>query len=205
MAPITLTPINTFSWTGYANGSAIDHYDVYVKRAAYGKTLPASWTKAATVKTTSYKTTLKQGETVLVSVRAVDKVGTRSVQVAAKSTVSLPLHKAITVKGKGWKKVVKSAYFGGSALVSSKKGATLKAGTVTRATRFAITASTGPGSGQVWIFVGAKKVATVNLKAKKADAHGVVLSKAFTARSGAVTIVVASGKQVRIQGISVVR
>ena len=99
--PVTLASSVTYRWKAVTNGSAITRYQVYVRRAAFGKPLPSTWNLLTTVTASTAKVTFGPGETVAIAVKAVDQASNSAQMSGASTPVSLPLGVASMVKSKG--------------------------------------------------------------------------------------------------------
>lgn len=72
---LTLSPTVTYSWRLQPAGSVASGYDVYVRRAGFGRPLPSTWTLLRRVTTTSTTIRFSPGGTIVVAVRPVDPTG----------------------------------------------------------------------------------------------------------------------------------
>jgi hypothetical protein len=209
IAPVTTAAKVTYSWTGTPKGSPIAKYDLYVRRAAFGKVLPGAWSLLkAGLRTTAYAVAINPGETLVISVRATDAASTLSGFAPASQVVTsvLPTSK-LTRSKSGWAKV------GASTTYQSKTlGAAAQTASVSGIRRIFIVAATGVGYGSVTVWIGKTKIkalslATTKAKAKASSVFVVVLTaKQTSTLRGAVIVTVATkGKLVRLGGLGVLR
>jgi hypothetical protein len=203
-SPVTLQSSVTYSWVGTTNGAAISRYDVWVKRAAYGTALPATWIRIASTTGNSIALAIGRGESLSVSVQAIDVRGNGGALSAASAVVSSPLTVSSMTVSQGWTTVYSSLYYGGAARKTSTAWAWLTARSVSATTRLAIVGTAAPGYGAVDVFVGTRKVGTVNFASTSVTVAKTFVVGPFPATSGQVTlgVVSATGKTVRIQGVA---
>lgn len=137
------------------------------------------------------------------SVWARDRAGDAD-PTAATRTWTVPRDDRALTRSTGWKQVRSSGYYLNTYSTATRKGASLTT-KVAGARRLALVASLGPGFGKVTVFLGAKKLRTVNLSASRLRTRQVLPVATFpTAAGGKLRVVVAtSGKPVRIEGLGV--
>jgi hypothetical protein len=204
--PVTLRPTVTFQWSSTAKGSPVVATNVFVRRAAFGKRLPGTWTLLRKVTGNTTTVVVRPGETLSLAVQAVDAAGHVSAMTAGSQPVSMPLATKAMTKSAGWKLLTNSGYYASTALQSSRKGATLTLPKATKVTKVALVASTGKKYGKVAVLVGGHKVATVALSKRQAAKRLIIVPPTFAARSGNLVVRVKSdGRPVRIQGVAVLR
>ena len=135
------------------------------------------------------------------SVAAVNKAGVADPTPATR-TFTVPRNDGGLVQKGDWKRVKKSAAYGGHYVTSRDRGAQLIT-RIQKATAITLVVSTRRNAGNVKVFVGKKRVKTFSLKGKNRvnRLRTVVLDKP---RSGKVRIVVGKDKPVRIEGVAVV-
>jgi hypothetical protein len=105
----------------------------------------------------------------------------------------------------GWARRTGRAYYLGTVTSGTQKGATLsKSGLALD--RLAVVVTKCSGCGSIAVFVGSKKVGTVNLSASVTKNKVIVTFPRFSFRTGTVTLkVLSSGKKVLIDGLGVSR
>jgi hypothetical protein len=193
----------TFSWTT-RNSAGVTGYQVFVRRATFGKALPTKWRLLRTVTSRSAAIAMSPGQSLVVAIRPVASAGQSTLLSAPSVAVSQPLGARSMRTSKGWKTLSKKSYFGGAALASTRRGASLRLPKTTRVRQFALLAAVGKRAGTVNVFVGGRRVATVSLAAKKAAGQKVLFFRPSQVRSGKVVLKVGStNRPVRIQGLAV--
>ncbi|WP_457205437.1 reprolysin-like metallopeptidase [Nocardioides sp. P5_C9_2] len=135
------------------------------------------------------------------SVAAVNAAGVADATPATR-TFTVPRNDGALVQKGSWKRVTKSAAYGGHVVTSRDRGDQLVT-RIQKATAVTLIVSTRRNAGTVTVFIGKKRVKTFNLKGKNRvnRLRTVALDKP---RSGKVRIVVGKDKPVRIEGVAVV-
>ena len=177
-------------WRGRANGTTIDW------------TRPAAWTDLASpvVRVPA----MAAGDTVCLSVRAVDGVGHASAWTTPRCT-SRPYDDAALTAGDGWTRVTNTPYWNSTLTRTTLQDRTLQGPTV-RSRQLGVLASVCPGCGSVLVRIGGTTVGTISLDRGTARNRQVLLLPAFPEKAGALTLVSAtSGLSVRIDGLVTVR
>ena len=203
--PVTTSLLHPVQWAGTDVTSDVSSWDVrhrWVRwtGTAGSLTEPDSW-RGLTSQSLSHP--LGQGRTYCYSVRAHDQSGRTGSWSAERCTIA-PLDQSALARSSGWSPSSSSAYFGGSAFVTTRKGASLaRSGTQLR--RVGILATTCPTCGVVDVYVGSTRVGRVNLARGTTTLHRkALLLPAFGQRRGTVRlVVVTSGRAVRIDGLLV--
>jgi len=204
VAPVALRRWVTYRWTA-SNPAQAAEYRVYVRRAAFGRPLPADWRLLRTVTGTSTALRLAAGQTAQVAVQAVTATGAGGALSASSRPVTRPLGVAGMTASRGlsaWRKVRGPAYFERTALQTGKRGATLALPRTRGARTLVLLAATARRAGSVDVFVGGVRVGSVTLSARKA-----VPQRTFTVRAGGasgkvVVKVRSSGRPVRVSGLA---
>ena len=137
------------------------------------------------------------------SVWAQDRAGDAD-PTAATTTWTVPRDDLALKRSSGWKRVRSAGYYLKTYSSATRRGAALTT-KVSGARRLALVASVGPGFGKVTVLLGAKKLRTVDLSARRLRKRQVLPVKTFpSAVTGKLRVVVAtSGKPVRIEGLGV--
>lgn len=203
--PVTVSLVHPVRWAGYDTTSDVATWDVRNRwirwdGAAGAMTYPAAW-QARTGETLSHN--LGRGRTYCYSVRAQDDSGRVGAWSTARCTIA-PLDQTSLARSSGWTLRSASAYFAGSALVTTRKGASLTRSGA-RLRRVGVLATTCPTCGAVDVYVGSTRVGRVNLARGTTTLHRkALLLPAFGQRTGTVRlVVVTSGRGVRIDGLLV--
>jgi hypothetical protein len=203
---LTLRATVTYSWKLSPAGQPVSGYQVYVRRAPFGRPLPTAWTLLRTVRGTSTPITFAGGQSVVVAVKPIDPTGQAALLSAPTRPVTYPLGLAGRRVTGRWAKVYGAAFVHSPALQSTQRGAAVKVGRVVRATRFALVVTGGRRTGRVDVSVGGHRAWSVNLAACKGSGQCVLLSGTTRQRTGALVLSVrSSGKPVRLQGVAVLR
>jgi hypothetical protein len=206
-SPFTLAKQITVRWSGSDNGSGIDHYQLRYRRAASTGNFPKSWTTPSswsTLKVTKATASVAAGYDYCFQVRAVDRAGNVSGWSSSKCTAAALDDRALKAST-GWARRTGRAYYLGTVTSGTQKGATLsKSGLALD--RLAVVVTKCSGCGSIAVFVGSKKVGTVNLSASVTKNKVIVTFPRFSFRTGTVTLkVLSSGKKVLIDGLGVSR
>lgn len=137
------------------------------------------------------------------TVAAVDAAGNADASPASR-TWTVPLTSSALQRGKGWKQKRATTAWGGSAAVSSRRGARLSTA-VTGARAVALVATTGKRMGTVRVYAGKRLLGTVRLTGRRTTSRQVLpVATLPTPYTGKLRVVVASrGKPVRIEGLGV--
>lgn len=116
-------------------------------------------------------------------------------------TWTVPLDDLALRKGRGWKRVRAASAYGGAYLRASAKGASVSV-KVQDARSLALVAGPGKGRGKVTVFAGKTRLGAVTLPASTAP-QVVPVPALASPFSGKVRIVMAGGRQVRLDGLGV--
>jgi hypothetical protein len=203
---VTMTSTVRSAWTGSDVGSGLASYDLRTLAAPsnggwQGWRLPSAWQRTSA--TSATMTRPYQGWTKCFSTRSRDAAGNVSAWSSARCT-AVPLDDRSLSASTGWTRTQTSGWFGGTSTVTSRYGAYLtRAGLQTK--RLHLIALKCSTCGKVAVYVGGKRLTTVNLYAAKAIRATIALPT-FAYTDGRVTIkVVTSGKKVRIDGLATSR
>jgi hypothetical protein len=192
----------SFTWFGGYSSSAVATYDVRWRKARYDGsygpwTRPAGWQKTAV---SVVPLGLRAGYTSCVAVRARNLAGQLSGWTTQRCTAR-SLDDRSLARSSGWTaRSDKDAYFGGTYLTTTRKGATLVR-TGARLKRVGVVASTCRSCGKVAVLLDGKRIGTVNLAGTK-HASQVLMLPAVSRQRATVTLKVrSSGQRVRIDGL----
>jgi uncharacterized repeat protein (TIGR01451 family) len=207
LGAVALTTLATsvpVRWSG-ADASGIASYNVQVRTATYAGAL-GTWTSPLALqktKATSANIAVAAGSTVCVRVQSRDAADNYSAWTAQRCSTRA-LDDRSLVAGKGWKRVLGSAFYLKTATSSSTLGATLTR-TSARFTRIGVVASTCASCGIVGIYLGKTLLGKLNLAGKSVNRR-VFLLAAVKARTGTVTLrVLSKGKLVKIDGLVLIK
>ncbi|ROS31216.1 N-acetylmuramoyl-L-alanine amidase [Cellulomonas sp. PhB150] len=196
-APFRETTSSTYRWKRVPGAT---RYEVFVRTAAHGSTLPSSWTKVRTTTATSFVQKMTQtGRTWVVGVRTVGKGGTSAI--TAFPAATRPVSSALVKRSSGWKTVHNDAWFRDAAFqaTTAKRTLTITKAKSVRSIRLIV--ASAPDRGRVKIKVGSTMIRTVSTASAKHVAHrhvDVVLPRAM---SGTVTLTTLDHKRVRISAV----
>jgi hypothetical protein len=193
-------------WSGSdSGGSGLSSYDVRYRVAPYDKGFgsyvsPSAWQHTTQ---TSASLDLVPGSTYCFSVRARDGNGNTS-KYGNERCTSRPLDDGDLTADSRWDHLSGSEFYAGTASRATARGAVLNRSHV-HARHLAILATVCPDCGKVGVYVGRKRVATVDLQAASERASKVVAVKgAGTVSGDTVRLkVLTSGKPVTIDGLVV--
>ncbi len=198
----TTSKKTSFTWFGGFSSSVVDTHDVRWRKARYdGKygrwSRPSGWQRTPV---TDVPLGLRAGYTYCVAVRARNRAGQVSGWTSQRC-VARPLDDRTLARSAGWKaKKGKAAYFGGTYLTTTRKGATISR-TGARIKRVGIVASTCRSCGKVAVLLDGKRVGTIRLSGPK-RASQVLMLPAVRRQKATVTLKVrSSGQRVRIDGL----
>jgi len=200
-SPFTVGSQTTVTWTGSDAVSGINQYGVRWRKAPYNTGFGAWSTPvhtAPTVKSRDFGS-LQRGTTYCFSVDASDHAGNVSPWTGGRCT-SIPLDDRDLADSAAWTEVSAAGYFRGTALTTTRFGATLA---VTGATvkRIAVVAKKCPTCGSVGVYVGGTLLTKVDLKAATTSRKVIVLPP-FALTTGTVKLkVLSSGKLVQIDAL----
>jgi len=210
VTPLTRATSVTYSWVATPQGAPVVRYDVYVRRASFGAVLPGTWTRlAAGITATSYRIAVRPGETLYVSVRAIDSAGTVSGYAPSSQVVTSVIPtRSLTLSRTGWKRVGTTTVYD-----SRTRGALAYTKSSSGYRKVYVVAATGVGYGTASVWIGRTKIATFSTAvASKRSASSARLftisltSKQVSALRGSVIVrVESSGRLVRLVGISATR
>jgi len=197
-----LSPSLTLTWSAKDTASGIRGYDLsYVRGAATAS--GTGWSSSSTVLTLTTKTsktlTVSTGYTYRFTVRAHDNAGKTT---SATTQVTVPVDNPAFAHSTGWTTVANSNDFGGSALESSRYGATMTY-TARTTNAIAVIVTTCPGCGTFTMEVPGVGFFTLNTATSATHTkYFVVLKVPFPLATASVSIgVVTSGKPVYIDGL----
>ena len=195
-----------FSWfVGYSS-SAVSTVDVRWRKARWDGTFgpwarPASWQRTAV---SDVPLGMKAGYAYCVSVRARNRAGQLSDWTGSRCQARA-LNDTALAPSSGWKRHKGSAFYGGSALSTTRKGATLVR-TDARVRRVGVVATTCATCGVLNVLVDGKKVGRVNLKAASRHRKQLIMLAPFARQKATVTLKVrSSGLTVQVDGLVVSR
>jgi Tol biopolymer transport system component len=203
--PVTTSLVHPVQWAGHDATTAVVRWDLRHRRTRWNSTAavlthPASW-QGVTTKGLSHP--LARGHTYCYSVRARDESGRTGAWSAEKCTIA-PLDQTALSRSSGWALRSGSSYSGGTALVTTRKGASLtRPGT--RLRRVGVLATTCPTCGALDVYVGTSRVGRISLARGTRTLHRkALLLPRLGQRSGTVRLVVVTkGRQVRVDGLLV--
>jgi hypothetical protein len=201
-AAVTLSPSTRFTWTGAdTGGSGLAGYVAYT-RSGTTRSAMSPW---STTSTTAGSTTrsIAEGQTICTAVRAVDHSGNLSSLSTARCSTR-PLDQTVATHDTHWWTSRSSYYYGGTAVGTRTHGATLIYTGARSVTRVAVVARTGPTAGSIAVYIGTTRVANFPLTTNRWHNAVLLTSGRFTARSGALKIVVtsATGRYVFVDGFT---
>ncbi len=192
---VSTTAAQPVAWTPVAGAV----HDVRVRTARWNGSFGSpviGWTGVAGSRV-SHATA--PGGTYCYSVRARNAAGASGW--SGERCVTAPLDQTALAASKGWRTTKGSAYVGGSALSTKKKGARLTR-TGARLQRVGVVATSCGKCGKVDVFVGSRKIGRINLKASGTHHKKVYLLPGFSPRSGTVKLKVVTRKRlVRIDAL----
>lgn len=191
-------------WTVTEHGSGIDALEVQTRRTTFS----GSWSTWATTKlaaTARYMTLpVARGYEHCYRLRARDEADNWSTWSPVGCTAGFRDDTSLRA-GSGWRTQRSSSFWAGTAESSTRNRSVLNAGRVS-AQQVTLLATRCPGCGTVEIRIGTKMVGRVNLNATIGRHRQQITLPMFAARSGALTLTVASnGRNVLIDGVSVSR
>ena len=192
----------SFTWFGGYSSSAVATYDVRWRKARYDGTY-GPWTRPAGWQGTAVSDVplgLRAGYTSCVAVRARNLAGQLSGWTTQRCTAR-SLDDRSLARSAGWTaRSGKDAYFGGTYLTTTTKGATLVR-TGARLKRVGVVASTCRTCGKVAVLLDGKRIGTVSLLGPR-HASQVLMLPAVSRQKATVTLKVrSSGQRVRIDGL----
>ena len=200
---VTLAASTTASWTGSDQGTGVDHYVaaydvIHTDGTSTGWIKPRAW---ADLTVTSVQTPdLAQGESVCLSVRAVDGVGRHSPW-SSPACTSRPLDDRALAASAGWTRGTGSAYWLNTVTSTTASGQTLTRSNV-HLNRVGVVATVCSSCGTVSVKVGTTTIGSINLNATSLANKTVKLLPTFADQTGSVTITsTSSGKQIAIDGL----
>ena len=187
----------TFSATDALNGVA--SYTVSYRKAAFNSGFGAP---TAVTLTSAKAIAVAKGYTYCFSVKATDRVGNTSAATPEQCTV-VPLDDRSLTRSTAFTPVTSSAYYAGTAMRTTSKGATLTRTGVTFAKQLYVVATSCSTCGTVDVLVGTARVGSINLYGGTVNKRVFALPS-FSVRSGTVTLKVTStGKTVIIDGLGI--
>jgi hypothetical protein len=199
----TIATKSRFGWFGGYSSSAVATYDVRWQRArwdgTYGPwTSPASWKRTPV---TDVPLGLHAGYTSCVSVRARNRAGQLSGWTTPRCLARALDDKRLSVTSSGWQRKSAATFLNGSALSTTRKGATLSLSGA-RVKRVGVVATTCATCGRVAVFADGKRIGTINLQASSRHRRQVRMLPAFTRGKHTIKLrVPAGGQTVQIDGI----
>ena len=199
----TVGSATTARWQGMDAVAGIASYEVRWQKAAYNAGFD-EWTSPLTLPSsrTSHRFgSLVPGHTYCYSARGTDQAGNASEWSKSRCT-AVPVDDRDLARSSGWKPRRVKSYFDGTALVTTKRGATLAlSGVILR--RAAVVATTCRTCGKVGVYVAGRLVGRLSLTSSKSK-RTTLLLPAFSPRKGTVTLKVLSRqKKVEIDALGV--
>lgn len=199
----TVGSATTARWQGMDAVGGIASYEARWQEAAYNANFN-DWTAPLTfpASTTSHRfDSLVPGHTYCYSARGTDQAGNLSEWSESRCT-TVPVDDRDLARSSGWKPRAVGGYFGGTALGTTKRGATLAlSGAILR--RVAVVATTCPTCGKIGVYAAGSQVGRLSLTSKKSK-RATLLLPAFSQRTGTVTLkVLSSDKKVQIDALGV--
>ena len=196
-APFREATSSTYRWKAVPGAT---RYEVLVRTAAHGSSLPSSWTTVKATTGTSYAQPMTAtGRTWVVAVRTVGKGGRSAV--TAFPAATRPVSSGVVKASAGWKVLHADAWFRDTAWQSTtaKRTLTVTKAKSVRSIRLIVDAA--PGRGRVKVKVGSTTIRTVSTASSKHSAHRHIDIPLPKAKSGTVTITTLDTKRVRISGV----
>lgn len=194
------------SWTASA-AAGLSGFQVRTRKAAWNGGFGAwsvSWPSVAASARSISPSGLVRGDLYCYEARAGDTLGHWSAWTAERCTAR-PLDDRSVTAGKHWTRIKGSAFWNGTATVSTRNGASMSRSSA-QLDRIALVATHCPTCGKVRVYVGNALIGTVNLAAKHTTHQVTTVLSAFSLRSGTVRLVViTSGKSVQIDGLGISR
>jgi hypothetical protein len=190
----------TVSWKGSDAYSGVAYVQVRNRAASYSSGF-GNWSTPVKLTGRSAKFTgLSKGNDYCFEVRATDNAGNTSSWSSARCT-AVPLDDRSVSNSKGWHRDTGHAYYAGTIITTTAKGATLSR-THADVDRVGVVATTCARCGSVSVYVGSHHIGTISLHARSTH-HQVLKSlPTFSTRSGTVKLTVTtSGKTVAIDGL----
>jgi hypothetical protein len=196
----TLGASVTPSFTATDANNGVASYTLSYRRAADNSGFSAPTTLTLTA---PRAIAVAKGYTYCFSVRATDRAANVSAPTAEQCTV-VPLDDRSLTRSSTFATVTGSAFYAGTAMRATAKGATLTRPSVTSVRQLFLVATTCPTCGTLDVLVGSTRVASVNLASTTTANRKVIALPAFSVRSGTVTLrVTSSGKTVYVDGLGV--
>jgi hypothetical protein len=205
--PFTLASTIPVSWTASDTGSGVASYQVRWTRAPFNAgyaawQYPAAWQKLTTASVTF--SGAAPGYTHCFQVRGVDKLGNVGAWSAVKCS-AVPLDDRSLGASAGWARGTSSAFYRGTATVTTKAGAYLSRPGAALS-RLAIVATKCASCGSVRVYVNNVSIGVVSLYSARLQYRAVIALPAFAYRTGTVVVkVTSSGKLVQIDGLGTSR
>ena len=202
---VTTARTTTVSWKAPVASSAVTTYDVRVQRwNALGAS--SAWQPLATgIAATSTTATLSNGVTSCFSVRAHNRAGQTgpwSTGACSVRPIDDTRADALTAGKRPWTTATNAAFFGGTALTTSKHGAvwTLSSATFRR---IGVLATAMPNGGSVLVLVNGKSIGTVKLANSTVAYKTYIEIPRLVLTTGSISLVVSSpdGHPVQIDGL----
>jgi hypothetical protein len=196
------------TWSGADALSGVASYDLRGKWSTYtGWTSRWHWVGPAGGFTGTSATYggMRAGWQYCFEVRAHDRAGNIAAWSAPRCIGRALDDRALRAATGGWSRPRSSRFFASTYSSTSTYNAKLTLSS-TNASRIALLATVCSTCGEVRAYIGGHYVATINLKSPRWRTHVFVLSRAFAARKGTLTLrVVTNHKLVRIDGIVLAR
>ncbi|KAA1418840.1 hypothetical protein F0U44_10165 [Nocardioides humilatus] len=207
LAQVTLADGEIARWAASDAVAGIDHHEAkYWRGRANGVTVdwtqPASWADldSPLVRVPA----MAAGDTLCLSVRAVDNVGHTSAWTTPRCT-SRPYDDADLTASPGWTRVSNAAYWNGTMTRTGVLDETLH-GPSAKSRQLGLLASVCPGCGSVVVKIGSTTIGSVSLDQPTSRNKQVLLLPAFAEKTGVLTLTSAtSGKSIRIDGLVTIR
>ncbi|MGW2788078.1 fibronectin type III domain-containing protein [Streptomyces populi] len=203
----SLSTTLTTTWSAKDTGAGVANADVRWQRASSSGsfsswTYPSTWQKTTTanVKLTS----AARGYTYCFSARARDKAGNQSAWSAPRCTAVVMDDRSLTAST-GWSRTTGSAYYAGTATVTSKAKVTLTRAVV-QTKHIALIATRCPSCGSVAVYWNGSLLKTISLHATTTQRQAVLDVTNFTSvKSGKLTLRTQNTASVQIDGIGLSR
>ncbi|MFD5635755.1 fibronectin type III domain-containing protein, partial [Streptomyces sp. NPDC127077] len=203
----SLTTTLTATWSAKDTGAGVATADVRWQRASSNGsfsswTYPSAWQKTTTanVKLTS----ATRGYTYCFSARARDKAGNQSAWSTPRCTAVVMDDRSLTAST-GWSRTTSSAYYAGTATVTSKAKVTLTR-EVVQTKHIALIATRCSSCGSVAVYWNGTLLKTISLRATTTQRQAVLDVATFASvKSGKLTLRTQNTASVQIDGIGLSR
>jgi sugar lactone lactonase YvrE len=192
----------TVAWNGQDPGGTIASFAVRYREATWNGPFSDYQTWQANTTATQASFTGTPGTTYCFSVQATDDSGTLSAW-SPEGCTAVPLDDRPLARAGSWTALTGSSFYLGTALRSTKSGASLTTGAPAAVRQIGLLAETCKGCGSVKVYLGDTLLGTFSLNASATHDRVLLPVGAFTSpRTGTVKVVVAkAGKGVVIDGL----